>query len=820
MKRCVWICLLLVCLLLPLSVWGEGSNPSLLFETESLEMGIGSSVKLSYTLDAPLTLGKPVLTWSSIDPDIASVNNGTITAKAEGKTQIWLEVAYGDGTSLSAGLQVDVFVPVKSLSSDLKSLEVGAGMTSEAIPCTVLPENARYKTVIWQSDNEEIARVNEDGTVQGLAPGKATITAVPEPHGPEQGKAPVLKIAVTVVQLSESVAINPKEMTVAVGKTAKAEAEVTPGNTSNKKVSWESSDPSVATVANGTVKGVAPGTATIRAIAADGSGVAGESTVTVIVPVKKLSLNEKQITLTAGQPTSVPVKVEPENASNPAVVWSSSDPDVAIADENGMLLGLKEGACTMQAVAADGSGAKTQLAVVVEPYIDLSRMQRVTLSAGDGFVLGIREDGTVIAVGKNDYKQCDVKGWRDIVSVSAGFEHSLGLQSNGHVVAAGRDRFEQLDVEDWRGIIAIAAGGNHSVGLKSDGTVVATGLNDYGQCNVSGWRDIVAISAGVGQTLGLKSDGTVVAAGTNKYGECNVSGWKDIAAISTGTFLSVGLQKNGRVVWTGGSNSKYHEVYRRTEEWRDIVFVKTCWDGIIGLDKDGKAYESNLRPFPEGTYIMALKDDYSLKNVCMLEDGTIRSDFSELNGVKLRLPGNLLELETGNEEVYSGVWIVGDYVNASGKKTGEHYVGTMMRLTGSFDNAYTQNADLQAVILYDRTKDESALSGIYESIAFDLYENNETKVSNPLQRTRYFEICVWDKNNVKYDMRGHIFSDDTRIYLDSKYIQTLLKILKDGGNIQFRFIVEDQTQTCYRFSIPDADGFGVVYDRYVTFAGH
>ena len=66
----------------------------------------------------------------------------------------------------------------------------------------------------------------------------------------------------------------------------------------------------------------------------------------------------------------------------------------------------------------------------------------------------------------------------------------MGLKSDGTVVAVGWTEYGQCDVSNWTGIVAISAGDYHTVGLKSDGTVVAVGNNDYGKCDVSGWTDI------------------------------------------------------------------------------------------------------------------------------------------------------------------------------------------------------------------------------------------------------------------------------------------------------------------------------------------
>ncbi len=151
-----------------------------------------------------------------------------------------------------------------------------------------------------------------------------------------------------------------------------------------------------------------------------------------------------------------------------------------------------------------------------------------TISAGYFYTVGLKSDGTVVAVGYNDGGQCDVSSWEDIIAISAGAVHTVGLKSDGTVVAVGYNDNGQCNVSGWKDIIAISAGRNYTVGLKSDGTVVAVGYNGYDQCNVSGWKDIIAISAGAGHTVGLKSDGTVVAVGLISDGGCNVSGWRNI----------------------------------------------------------------------------------------------------------------------------------------------------------------------------------------------------------------------------------------------------------------------------------------------------
>ena len=80
--------------------------------------------------------------------------------------------------------------------------------------------------------------------------------------------------------------------------------------------------------------------------------------------------------------------------------------------------------------------------------------------------------------------------------IAAGWRHTVGLKADGTVVAVGLNFNGQCDVEAWTDIVAVSAGDGYTVGLKADGTVVAVGDNDDGQCNVEAWTDIVAVSAG------------------------------------------------------------------------------------------------------------------------------------------------------------------------------------------------------------------------------------------------------------------------------------------------------------------------------------
>ena len=105
----------------------------------------------------------------------------------------------------------------------------------------------------------------------------------------------------------------------------------------------------------------------------------------------------------------------------------------------------------------------------------------------------LRADGTVLTTfytGSTEYNYGEeaVSSWNNIIGISAGRVHVVGLTDNGTVVAAGSNICGQCDVSGWRNIVAISAGDLHTLGLRADGTVLAAGCRNNNQCSVSSWK--------------------------------------------------------------------------------------------------------------------------------------------------------------------------------------------------------------------------------------------------------------------------------------------------------------------------------------------
>ncbi len=234
----------------------------------------------------------------------------------------------------------------------------------------------------------------------------------------------------------------------------------------------------------------------------------------------------------------------------------------------------------------------------VESWNDIT-----AISVGNKHTIGLKKDKTVVAVGDSHLGQCDVKSWNNIIAISAGTSYTIGLREDGTVVATGYNPYGQCDVEDWNDIIAVYTGDYHTVGLKEDGTVVATGYNDYGQCDVKNWNNIIAVSVGASHTVGLKNDGTVIATGSNRYGQCDVESWNDIVAVFAGGYETVGLKSDGTVVATGSNRNGQCNV----NEWTDIIAISVGSSYVIGLKNDG-------------TFVVTGDNSYGQCNVSDWED--------------------------------------------------------------------------------------------------------------------------------------------------------------------------------------------------------
>ena len=261
-------------------------------------------------------------------------------------------------------------IPVTGVSLDKNELTLTVGQT-EKLTATVEPSNATNKNVSWSSSDTAVATVASDGTVTAVGAGTATITVTTEDGGKTATCAVTVNAATVPVT---GVSLNKSELALIVGQTEKLVATVQPSDATNKNVSWSSSNTAVATVASdGTVTAVGAGTATITVTTEDG-GKTATCAVTVnaaTVPVTGVSLNKSELALIVGQTEKLVATVQPSDATNKNVSWSSSNTAVATVDADGTVRAVGAGTATITVTTEDGNKTATCTVTVTEPVVNL-----------------------------------------------------------------------------------------------------------------------------------------------------------------------------------------------------------------------------------------------------------------------------------------------------------------------------------------------------------------------------------------------------------------------------------------------------------------
>ena len=242
-------------------------------------------------------------------------------------------------------------------------------------------------TITWSSsDLPNWLTLNSDGTISGTptAAGTYSFTVTATNDYGSDSKEFTLTIDQQGTIHVTSVSLDKTSLELTEGGTGTLIATVEPNNATNRNVTWESSNTSVATVdANGLVTAVSAGTATITATA-DGKSATCTVTVTAAtVPVTGVTMNKTSTSLYVGDTETLTATVAPDNATNRAVTWASSNPSVAKV-ENGVVTALACGTAVITATTQDGNHTAT-CAVTVRPDIPPANPNyKITVEATQG----------------------------------------------------------------------------------------------------------------------------------------------------------------------------------------------------------------------------------------------------------------------------------------------------------------------------------------------------------------------------------------------------------------------------------------------------
>ena len=317
------------------------------FSEKIISLTIGDTHKLTATI-SPEDATDKTLTWESSNTNVATVENGKITAIGGG---------YAIITAKSGNVQAKCTVTVNpaevtAITLSQTSITITKGDTYDLI-ATISPEEAKGRTLTWESSNANVATV-KNGKITAAGEGSATITAK---SGKVQAKCEVTvnPVEVTAITLSQS------SVTLTQGKTYRLIATISPEDAADKTVTWESSNTNVATVENGKITAVGVGSAIITA---KRGNVQAKCEVTVNpIKVASIKLSQTSITINKGDVYNLTATVSPEDAADKTVTWESSNTNVATV-ENGKITAVGVGSAT---ITAKSGKVQAKCIVTVNP---------------------------------------------------------------------------------------------------------------------------------------------------------------------------------------------------------------------------------------------------------------------------------------------------------------------------------------------------------------------------------------------------------------------------------------------------------------------
>ncbi len=374
---------------------------------EGIDLASGEEIILN-TASSSITLSAEVLpadatdktvSWSSDNTDAVTVSNSGVV-NVEGLGSAIVTVTANDGSDVTETVAITVeAVPVTGVVLDQTELSLSATSSAVQLSATVEPEDATNKKVSWESSDTDVVTVT-NGLVEVVGVGSATITVTTEDGGHqatcmvEVSAIPVTDIIVSYegddLASGEEIILNTSSSSTTLS------VEVLPTDASDKTVSWSSDDIDVVTVSNsGVVNVEGVGTAIVTVTANDGSGVTETVAITVeAVPVTGITTDVTELTLTVGSSNGVINEtVQPIDATNKNVTWSSQNPDVATVDQDGIVTPISEGNTVITVTTEDGDYEAT---VTVDVLIDAVSVTSVLLNKHSE-IIQLNEDLSITA---------------------------------------------------------------------------------------------------------------------------------------------------------------------------------------------------------------------------------------------------------------------------------------------------------------------------------------------------------------------------------------------------------------------------------------
>ena len=269
-----------------------------------------------------------------------------------------------------AGTEKEIEVESIAISQPDAEMEIGEALSLKA---EVFPSNATYDVMTWTSTKPKVASVSGSGLVSALSEGTTTVTVM------AGGKT--ASCSVTVVKgfvAVTSINLDKASLEMVEGDTETLTASVLPDDATDKTVTWTSSEKGVATVKDGLVSAISPGTVTITAKAGDVTAICNIVVQKKIISVESVELDKTELSLFVDESATLTATVKPDDATDQSVSWKSSNEKVAKVSSSGEIQAIGVGKAIITVTTTDG-GKTASCCVEVK-----NRVESITITAPNG----------------------------------------------------------------------------------------------------------------------------------------------------------------------------------------------------------------------------------------------------------------------------------------------------------------------------------------------------------------------------------------------------------------------------------------------------
>ena len=300
---------------------------------ENAEIVVDETMSFTATV-SPSNATDKTLTWITSDTSIATIDKtGKVTAIKPGTVNV--TVTASNGKAASATLKVKP-IEVIAINLDITSYSDKVGGTV-LLTASIQPENATDKSVKWESSTNKIASVSAEGLVTLIAEGSAVITAISS-NG-LQAACEITVIAESSDYPSDNPSDNPSD------DPSDNPSDDPSDNPSDDPSDNPSDDPSDDPSDNPSDDPTEP----------DRPDDTEE-----IISVERIELSSYEISDVEGTQFNLTATVYPENATEKACYWESSDEKIVTITQYGLGKIVGEGNAVITVTAIDGSGVKAQ----------------------------------------------------------------------------------------------------------------------------------------------------------------------------------------------------------------------------------------------------------------------------------------------------------------------------------------------------------------------------------------------------------------------------------------------------------------------------